>query len=116
MLATAGIYALMSFSLTRRTREIGIRMALGASPRRILRSIFGRTFAQVALGVLIGSIPGSALLAFGMADAGRGSLWLMVPGSIASAVFVLLIAAAACVPPARRALDIDPTEALRAEG
>ena len=116
MLATAGIYALMSFSLTRRTREIGIRIALGAAPRRILSSIFGRTFAQVALGVVIGSIPGSAVLGLGIADAGRGSMWLMVPGSIASAVFVLLVAAAACVPPARRALRIDPTEALRAGG
>ena len=68
VLATAGIYALTSFTLARRTREIGIRAALGAAPRRIVTALFSRTFVQVGLGVLIGSLPGGMLLSLGLAE------------------------------------------------
>jgi hypothetical protein len=56
LLSVAGIYAMMSFTVVRRRREIGIRAALGADPRRILTSIFGRASAQLAAGVVIGLI------------------------------------------------------------
>jgi putative ABC transport system permease protein len=115
MLATAGIYALMSFTLARRTREIGIRAALGAAPQRIVTTIFSRAFVQVGAGVVIGSVPGGALLSVGVAEAGGGDPWLMVGGTAASAAFVLAVALLACIVPARRALRIQPTEALRAE-
>lgn len=56
LLSTAGVYSLMLFTLSRRTREIGIRTALGAAPRRIVTAIFSRAFVQVGLGVLAGSV------------------------------------------------------------
>ena len=53
LLSAAGIHALMSFTVAQRTREIGIRAALGAHPRRLLLGVFGRALRQLALGVLI---------------------------------------------------------------
>ena len=115
VLATAGIYALMSFTLARRTREIGIRAALGAAPRRIVSALFMRTFVLVGIGVLIGSLPGGVLLSFGLAETAGASLWATLGGTTASALFVLVVAMLTCVVPARRALGIQPTEALRVE-
>jgi predicted permease len=115
VLATAGIYSLMSFTLTRRTREIGIRAALGAAPRRIVTALFSRTFVQVAIGALIGSVPGGVLLSFGLAETAGATMWQTLAGTAASALFVLLVAMLTCVVPARRALRIQPTEALRVE-
>lgn len=54
LLSAAGLYALMSFTVTRRRREIGIRMALGARPGRMLASIFARALWQIAAGVAVG--------------------------------------------------------------
>lgn len=54
LLSMAGLYALMSLSVTRRTREIGIRLALGATTRVILREIFGRSLAQLSIGIAPG--------------------------------------------------------------
>ena len=116
VLATAGIYALLSFTLARRTREIGIRLALGAAPRRIVTALFSRTFGQVGVGVLIGSLPGGLLLSLTLSETVSSSLWVAVVTSIAgSALFVLLVAMVTCIVPARRALRIQPTEALRVE-
>lgn len=54
LLSLAGIYSIMSFTVARRTREIGIRVALGSNPRRIVAAIFGRPLVQVGLGVVAG--------------------------------------------------------------
>ena len=117
VLATAGIYALMSFTLARRTREIGIRTALGAAPRRIVTALFSRTFVQVGIGVLIGSLPGGVLLSFGLAEAVDAGVGVTAAaGTGASALFVMLVAMVTCIVPARRALRIQPTEALRVDG
>ena len=70
LLATAGIYALISFTLARRTREIGIRVALGASPRRIITVVFARAFMQIGLGVAAGFLPGLVIMVSGSDDAG----------------------------------------------
>lgn len=107
LLSATGIHALMSFTVARRTREIGIRAALGAGPRRIVAGIFSRAFLQISAGVLIGS--GLAALV------GLGSMRqvLLLLGADA---LMLLVGLAACAVPVRRALRIDPTEALRAEG
>ena len=108
LLSTAGIYALISFTLSRRTREIGIRTALGAPPSRIVTGLLSRTFIQIGIGILLGSIPGAAFLAL----AGRG-LWSTGAATLGVALFLVAVAMISCVPPVRRALRIPPTEALR---
>ena len=113
LLSTAGVYALISFTLSRRTREIGIRTALGAAPRRIVTSILSRAFIQVGSGIILGAIPGWAIVAFNSeAASGRGwAISLATTGAVA--VFILAVALISCLPPVRRALRVQPTEALR---
>jgi putative ABC transport system permease protein len=107
LLSATGIHALMSFTVTRRTKEIGIRAALGASQKRIVTDIFSRAFLQISLGVLVGS--GLAVL-WGVES--MRALWLLLG---ADAV-MMLVGLTACALPLRRALRINPTDALRAEG
>jgi predicted permease len=107
LLSASGIHALMSFTVARRTREIGIRGALGARPGRIVAGIFSRAFLQIGAGVVAGS--GVAVL-FGLGSTRQVLLLL------AADALMLLVGLTACVIPLRRALRIEPTEALRAEG
>lgn len=116
ILATAGIYALMSFTVARRTPEIGIRVALGADPRDIVRSTFGSALAKVSGGLIAGSIP-AGLLVWSLgpeASPTNGALVAIVTGAF-STLFVALMAAVATAVPARRALRIQPMDALKAE-
>jgi predicted permease len=114
VLATAGVYALMSFTVARRTAEIGIRLALGADARRILLATFTRALAQVGAGVVIGLIPAIALVA-GLAPEvsvkATGATAALIGVSAASAVILLTLAA--CLGPARRTLRIQPIETLK---
>jgi putative ABC transport system permease protein len=107
LLSATGIHSLMSFTVARRTREIGIRAALGASPGRIVAGIFSRAFLQVGAGVLAGSGL-AALLGIGST---RDVLLLLAADGV-----MLAAGLVACAVPLRRALRIDPTEALRSEG
>jgi predicted permease len=107
LLSAMGIHALMSFTVARRTREIGIRVALGAGARRIVTSIFRRAFLQLAAGLVIGS--GISVL-LGMQSA------LQLRLLIGANVVMLVVGMIACALPVRRALRIDPAEALRADG
>lgn len=114
LLSTAGIYSLISFTLARRTREIGIRIALGAAPRRIVTSVFARAFVQIGLGLAAGSLPGVVIITLGLGEASDGvGLAAGFSVSLTVALFIVLVAAAACMVPLRRALRIQPTEALR---
>ncbi len=107
LLSATGIHALMSVTVARRTREIGIRTALGARPRRIVAGIFSRAFLQISAGLLAGS----ALAAvYGLGSTRQVMVLLAADG------IMLLVGLTACAVPLRRALRIDPTEALRAEG
>ena len=106
LLSATGIHSLMSFTVARRTREIGIRAALGANSGRIVAGIFGRAFLQVSAGLLAGS----ALVAFVGLGSTREVLILLAADGI-----MLVAGLVACVVPLRRALGINPTEALRAE-
>ncbi|HJU42264.1 MAG TPA: FtsX-like permease family protein [Vicinamibacterales bacterium] len=111
-LAAAGMYALMSFTVSRRRREIGIRAALGADRRRLLAGIFARALAQLGAGAaagLFGAIGLAQMVEGDMFD-GRGVV--LLPIVIATMTLVGLLAA---VGPARRGLSIQPTEALREE-
>jgi len=107
LLSATGIHSLMSFTVARRTREIGIRSALGASQGRIVAGIFSRAFLQIGAGVLVGSGL-AALLGIGSL---REALLLVAADAI-----MLVVGLTACLVPLRRALRIHPTEALRTEG
>jgi hypothetical protein len=111
LLSAAGIYALMSFTVAQRTREIGIRAALGAHPRRLLLGIFGRVMRQLALGLLAGSLLSAAVFSSTGFGAGRAA-----PLLLAVAALMLLTGFLAAAGPARRALRIQPMEALRTDG
>jgi putative ABC transport system permease protein len=111
-LALAGIYAVLAFTVAKRTREIGVRVALGASRIRVILAIFRRPMIQIGLGLLTGAILTAGLM--GGASGGR----LIVQGMVAalgSAAGIALACILACVVPTRRALRVQPTEALRAE-
>ncbi len=107
LLSATGIHSLMSFTVARRTREIGIRVALGANAGRIVADIFKRAFLQIGGGVIAGSAL-AALLGVGSA---RDLLLLLAADAV-----MLVVGFTACAVPLRRALSIDPSEALRAEG
>lgn len=108
-LALAGIYAVTSFTVSRRTREIGIRLALGADSRRIIVSTFARPLSLAALGVVL---PVAVLAAL---DGGIANLRF---AAILSGYTLLMfgIVLLGCLVPLRRALRIEPMDALRTDG
>jgi hypothetical protein len=110
LLSAAGIYALMSFTVAQRTREIGIRAALGAAPHRLLFSIVGRVMRQLALGLLLGSLLSGAVFLSTDLGVGRASVILLTVAAMMTIVGLL-----AALGPARRGLRIQASEALRAE-
>ncbi|MEO7521500.1 MAG: ABC transporter permease, partial [Gemmatimonas sp.] len=122
LLSLAGIYAVMSFTVSRRTREIGIRVALGANARRVVAAIFRRPVIQVTAGVAAGAALAGVFLVFltscrdgicddmgGVVTPARAAMLLLY------AALVLGVCLMACVVPTRRALAVQPVEALRAE-
>ncbi len=112
LFSAAGVYALMSFTVAQRRREIGIRTALGASPAGVLRSVFSRVVVQVGLGVVLGSIGALAIVPASGDAVLAGRLAIVTP---AIALFMLLVGAIATYGPARRSLRIPTSEAVRAE-
>jgi len=110
LLSAAGIYALMSFTVAQRTKEIGIRMALGADRTRIMASIFSRALGQLAVGAVLGAAAGAALNRMSGDSLLRANVVPMLAGV---ALFMMLVGFLAAVGPARRCLGIQPTEALR---
>jgi putative ABC transport system permease protein len=112
LLSAAGIYGVLAGSVAERTREIGLRSALGATPADLLRMVLSRGMGLAALGVMLGLIGALATthylraLLFGVGPMDP----LMLGGA---AALLLFVAAAACLVPARRAIRVDPMEALR---
>jgi putative ABC transport system permease protein len=113
-LAIAGIYGVMTYSVTQRRKEIGVRVALGASPGQVFRIILGQGLLTTAIGVALGVIAALGLsrtiesLLFGVRPAD--------PVAFAAVTLVLVaVATLACYLPARRATDADPMDALRQE-
>jgi len=114
VLASVGLYGITSYSVARRTNEIGLRMALGADRSQVLRLVLRGAFAQVLLGLAIG-IP-IALLGSRLVADQLFQVRIYDPLSIALGVVVLSLAAAvAGFIPARRAAGIEPMQALRTE-
>jgi len=114
LLATVGIYGVISFSVTRRTREIGVRMALGATPADLRRLVLGES-VKLALFGLTAGIPAALALAHFMSTL----LFAVTPADpftfIGVALLLTMVALAAGFFPARRALRVDPMAALRCE-
>jgi predicted lysophospholipase L1 biosynthesis ABC-type transport system permease subunit len=114
LLACTGIYGLLSYEVTRRTREIGIRMAIGAQQRDVVRMVVRQGLLVALAGAGIGTA--ASFAARGLLTA---ILYRVRPGDpvtlAAVAVLLLLVALAACYLPARRATKVDPMVALRQE-
>lgn len=114
LLAAVGIYGVMSYSVTERTHEIGIRMALGASADRVMRQIVGRGLALTGVAVVIG-LAGAA----GPGRLARGVLFGVTPGDpvtlAGAAALLATVSLAACYIPARCAAKVDPVVALAEE-
>jgi putative ABC transport system permease protein len=111
VLSAAGLYALMSHTVTLRRREIGIRTALGAQPGRLLAGIFARVLWQIAAGLGVGVTVALALHRKLNIEVEGG--W-HIPGILpAAALFIMIIGLLSAAGPARRAVRVDPTEALR---
>ena len=121
VLSLAGIYAVLSYTVARRTREIGVRVALGASARRVITSVFKRPLTQVTLGVIAGTVLiVVAATAAGKSTQFRGTgIGVLTLDDFALligyAILMLGVCTLACVVPTVRALRVQPTEALRAE-
>jgi putative ABC transport system permease protein len=114
VLATVGLYGVMALTVTQRTRELGIRMALGAARANIFRLVLGHGISLMVVGIVLGLL--------GAVAVGRGLMSLlynvgaMDAGAVLTAVFALFSAALiACWLPARRATQVDPIVALRSE-
>lgn len=114
VLASVGLYGVMALTVTQRTRELGIRMALGAERTNIFKLVLGQGMSLMAIGIAIGLI--------GAVAAGRALMSLLYnvgaidAGAVLIAVFSLLVVALiACCVPARRATRVDPIVALRTE-
>ncbi len=114
ILGAAGIYAVLSYSVSRRSQEMGVRIALGADSHDLLRLVIGGGLRLVAVGLLVGG-----LASYGVARLLTGLLYGVQAADLATHLAVALIIAAvsvvACVVPALRASRVDPIEALRAE-
>lgn len=114
LMSAAGVYGVIAYTTALRTAEIGIRMAIGATPRQVLAMVFRQGFVNVAvglglgLGTAMGALQILKSLVVGLGPTQAGEL-------LASACLVTATAAAACWIPARRAAEIDPIAALREE-
>jgi ABC-type antimicrobial peptide transport system permease subunit len=113
-LACTGIFSVVSYAVSRRTREFGIRMALGATPANVLRLVLGSTGRVLIAGFLLGaivSVVGSRALAGKLEGIGAAS-----PTMLAAITGLLAAAAiAACAIPAHSATKVQPVDALRHE-
>ena len=109
-----GLYGIMSYSVSRRTREIGIRLALGAKRADVLRLVLGEGMKMAALGLIIGLAAAFGLtrlmasLLFGVSATDPLTFTVV-------AILLMGVALAACYIPARRAMRVDPIVALRYE-
>jgi putative ABC transport system permease protein len=114
LLALVGIYGVLAHAVTQRTREVGVRMALGARARQVVGLFVGQSLRLGALGIAIG-----LAAAFGLARLVSGLLFGVsptdVPTYLAAAAVALLAALAACIVPAARASRVDPMVAMRSE-
>jgi ABC-type antimicrobial peptide transport system permease subunit len=114
VLSAIGLYAVMAFSVSRRAREMGIRMALGASGRDVIAMVCQQGARQIAIGLTLGLVAGAAIVRAARAalfevQPNDPTVFALVVGVLAGAAFV------ACIIPAVRATRVDPLVALRTD-
>jgi putative ABC transport system permease protein len=106
--SASGIFSMMSVTVARRTREIGLRAALGATHARLIASVFARPVILIGVGIAIGHLVLLLAVKFGNLP-----LSVVLDGAPATSAVMLTVGMLACVEPARRALRINPTDALK---
>jgi len=113
ILAATGLYSVVSYAVTQRTQEMGIRMSLGAQPSSIIRLVLTSTATTLAAGLVVGfalSLALNRIMSSWAGGSSRDPITLVV-----SAFLLTLVATIACLVPAYRAAGIDPMQALRLE-
>jgi ABC-type antimicrobial peptide transport system permease subunit len=118
VLSAVGIYGVVSFSVSQRTQEFGVRMALGAGNRRILGMVLKQATVQIALGLVLGiglALPLAMLGGQGVQNALFGVSPTDPVTYVAVGALIATVSLAATIFPARRAIRVDPMIALRAE-
>jgi ABC-type antimicrobial peptide transport system permease subunit len=115
VLSLAGIYAITSFTVSRRTREIAVRLALGAQVSNIVANVFRGPFFQVAMGVAVGCLMMGGMVALFLrnSDVGVGTVTRHAALLLAYGAAMMGVCALACVGPLVRILRVKPTELLR---
>ena len=114
VLAGVGVYGVMAYSVSQRTQEIGVRMALGASTQSVFRMVLGDALRLVAIGVVVGVVAAAWLSQFlttMLFETGRFDVMTFA----VTALVLGLVATLASYVPARRGMRVAPVEALRAE-
>jgi putative ABC transport system permease protein len=114
LLAATGIYGVLSGSVTERTREIGVRAALGAPRSNILALVMGQGMTLSVIGISLG-VAGAMIASSAIASLLFGISRVDPSTYVAVALLLLVVSAIACLVPARRAASVDPMQALRAE-
>lgn len=118
VLSLAGIYAITSFTVSRRTREIAVRVALGAQVSNIVTNVFRGPFFQVAVGVAVGCVMIGSLVVVAMRDSnvGVGTVTRHAALLLLYGATMMAVCALACVGPLMRVFRVEPTDVLRDDG
>jgi putative ABC transport system permease protein len=118
VLSLAGIYAITSFTVSRRTREIAVRVALGAQISNVVANVFRGPFFQVAVGVAVGCVMMGSLVAVAMrdSDVGVGTVTRHAALLLVYGATMLAVCALACLGPLLRVFRVEPTDVLRDDG
>jgi hypothetical protein len=118
VLSLAGIYAITSFTVSRRTREIAVRVALGAQISNVVATVFRGPFFQVAMGVAAGCLMMGALVAVSMrdSDVGVGTVTRHAALLLGYGTIMMGVCALACIGPLLRVFRVEPTDVLRDDG
>ena len=114
VLSASGIFGLMAYSVSQRTHEIGVRMALGAQHQNILRMVVGQALKLALFGLAIG-VPAALALTRALSSLLFGVVHIDAPVFVGFTLLLALVAAIAAYLPARRATKVDPMVALRYE-
>jgi ABC-type antimicrobial peptide transport system permease subunit len=113
-LSVSGLYGVMTYGVSHRRKEIGIRMALGANPQAVVKLVLSQSTRLVAIGAAIGVTLSFSALALLRASINLQNVSVLDPGAFAAGGAILLVAgAAAAYVPSRRATRIEPSEVLR---